>query len=204
MPLHADRCFSDTRGVVRAEKAAHSYGVFKLPKAENSGTCITPEQPPKNPCARCIQRNLSCEYVAAPEPDYYCSGSSSHGQSPPDYCVLEPSDLRTKSARPSTPITWTSPDVVPSFPPGPAPPLPYTAPPPPYRTPRFPGSNYPDLSLQGPPQQYIDPRQLMLQPSPPFPNYLTPSTQRDSQGSTATDPSRSQSPYLSHMYNQYN
>ncbi|KAJ7493932.1 hypothetical protein FB451DRAFT_1164800 [Mycena latifolia] len=29
--------------------------------------CITTEQPPTNPCARCTKRNLCCQYLAAPD-----------------------------------------------------------------------------------------------------------------------------------------
>ncbi|KAJ7478265.1 hypothetical protein FB451DRAFT_1396049 [Mycena latifolia] len=43
--------------------------------------CITTEQPPKNPCARCVKKGLSCEYVAAPEAEEY-SGSTSRPQTP--------------------------------------------------------------------------------------------------------------------------
>ncbi|KAJ7162665.1 hypothetical protein C8R43DRAFT_1123350 [Mycena crocata] len=142
--------------------------------------CITPEQPPKNPCARCVKRGFTCEYVAAPEPDYY---SGSHSQSPPDHNYTPPDPPDPAPAHTSTP-TWHMPATTSSFFQGP---LPYTGPPPLDRVPRFSGSNYPDLSLQGAPQsQYVDPRQLM-RTNVQFPNHLSPSPQPYNLG--ASDPS---------------
>ncbi|KAJ6535590.1 hypothetical protein B0H19DRAFT_1080053 [Mycena capillaripes] len=45
--------------------------------------CITSEQPPRNPCARCTKKRLACEYVAASEPDCYSPCSSSASSSSP-------------------------------------------------------------------------------------------------------------------------
>ncbi|KAJ6532656.1 hypothetical protein B0H19DRAFT_1325621 [Mycena capillaripes] len=45
--------------------------------------CITSEQPPRNPCARCTKKGLACEYVAASEMDCYPSSSSSSSSSSP-------------------------------------------------------------------------------------------------------------------------
>ncbi|KAF7358600.1 C6 finger domain [Mycena sanguinolenta] len=61
--------------------------------------CITPEQPPKNPCARCTKKGLLCEYVPADQDDDSYS---------PDSALAESS--------------WEAPPI-------PALPLPYTSPP---------------------------------------------------------------------------
>ncbi|KAJ6579246.1 hypothetical protein DFH09DRAFT_1361026 [Mycena vulgaris] len=77
--------------------------------------CITTEQPPKTPCARCVKKHLPCEYVAAAEPEYS-----------PEFPV---SDLPYGGA-PSAPTPPTFHGGR-----GAAPPLPYTGPPPVSMTP---------------------------------------------------------------------
>ncbi|KAJ7095293.1 hypothetical protein B0H15DRAFT_104663 [Mycena belliarum] len=51
--------------------------------------CITTEEPPKNPCARCTKRSLPCEYVAveedSPTPDTTVSLPPGQYSSPPAY-----------------------------------------------------------------------------------------------------------------------
>ncbi|KAJ7826988.1 hypothetical protein B0H14DRAFT_2815933, partial [Mycena olivaceomarginata] len=34
---------------------------------ETKNQCVTTEEPPRNPCARCTRRGLTCEYVAVEE-----------------------------------------------------------------------------------------------------------------------------------------
>ncbi|KAJ7662555.1 hypothetical protein DFH06DRAFT_1324921 [Mycena polygramma] len=108
--------------------------------------CITTEQPPKNPCARCTKKGLTCEYVAADQDEYspelptsslpQPATRSGHGASNP-----------TRTNQPMPPPSNFSLGL------GPAPPLPYTGPPPPFQRPRYSGTQYPDLSLQGSDQQ---------------------------------------------------
>ncbi|KAJ7495422.1 hypothetical protein FB451DRAFT_1360215 [Mycena latifolia] len=94
--------------------------------------CMTTEQPPRNPCARCVKKNLPCEYVAALEPDY----SSSPRPQSPDTTGSPGSNSGTDSSSSSAPMRWASPMTPPSFlaGQGSAPPLPYTGPPPVTRT----------------------------------------------------------------------
>ncbi|KAJ7685849.1 hypothetical protein B0H17DRAFT_18667 [Mycena rosella] len=79
--------------------------------------CITTEQPPKNPCARCIKGHFTCEYIAAPEPYY-----SPFPRTPELHGSQLPED-------PGTPMTWP-PMSPPCFSRGrrQAPRLPYTDP----------------------------------------------------------------------------
>ncbi|KAJ7478283.1 hypothetical protein FB451DRAFT_1452594 [Mycena latifolia] len=97
--------------------------------------CITTEQPPKNPCARCTKKGLSCEYVAAPDVEEH---SSSRPQTP-DTHGAHRSDARASSGPSSVP---------PGMPRGPPPALPYTGPPPMTRTGT--GWGYVPSSSQGP------------------------------------------------------
>ncbi|KAJ7698265.1 hypothetical protein B0H17DRAFT_1196855 [Mycena rosella] len=79
--------------------------------------CITTEQPPRNPCARCTKKNLACEYEGAAEPEYH---SGERPQTPD----ADRGHSRTHSAsapRPTTPMYSAGR--------GAAPPLPYTGPP---------------------------------------------------------------------------
>ncbi|KAJ6541066.1 hypothetical protein DFH09DRAFT_1175059 [Mycena vulgaris] len=71
--------------------------------------CITTEQPPKNPCARCTKRNLACEYVAAPDQEL-----NSTAQTTPH---LPPNSLEsdTDSSPSQTPMTWAPPLTAPDF-----------------------------------------------------------------------------------------
>ncbi|KAJ7176082.1 hypothetical protein C8R43DRAFT_1230310 [Mycena crocata] len=114
--------------------------------------CMTPEQPPVNPCARCVKRNLHCEYVAAPEPEYYSNSGNA------DFPTQDLPDAGPTRSRTPAPPTWTQPAPAPSHHQGfnPAPPLPYTGPP--MNRPRYSGSTYPSLALHEPSQQYMDPR----------------------------------------------
>ncbi|KAF7366782.1 WD40 containing domain protein [Mycena sanguinolenta] len=47
--------------------------------------CVTTEEPPQHPCARCIKRGLVCEYVAVDEPT-----SPIHSLPPPSYYAAAP------------------------------------------------------------------------------------------------------------------
>ncbi|KAJ7779408.1 hypothetical protein DFH07DRAFT_794885 [Mycena maculata] len=37
--------------------------------------CVTTEQPPRNPCARCTRRRIPCEYVSVPEQEAYLAST---------------------------------------------------------------------------------------------------------------------------------
>jgi hypothetical protein len=127
--------------------------------------CITTEQPPKNPCARCTKKHLPCEYVSVEEDDPVSANPS------PD---LSSSALPTSGAHSGRPQTqtpaWAGQPMPPSNHfsrgPGTAPPLPYTGPPPFNQPPRFSGSQYPDLSLYGSSQP--------SNPSPYYPAHANP------------------------------
>ncbi|KAF7342629.1 C6 finger domain [Mycena sanguinolenta] len=106
--------------------------------------CITTEQPPQNPCARCTKKSLFCEYVSIDSQD---------DDDPTDVGLLAPPATSTSQGRPWTqPSSWV-PTLAPSHGfsqgPGTAPQLPYTIPPPPNSRPRYSGTSYPDLSLSG-------------------------------------------------------
>ncbi|KAF8163947.1 hypothetical protein K438DRAFT_1985055 [Mycena galopus ATCC 62051] len=110
--------------------------------------CITTEQPPTNPCARCTKKGLSCEYAPADRDDDPANQSSSGYP-----------ESTAHSARPPMPSDFSRGA-------GTAPPLPYTGPPPSHMRPRYSGNaQYPDLSLsdsgpgqQKPPAQYYPTR----------------------------------------------
>jgi hypothetical protein len=124
--------------------------------------CITTEQPPKNPCARCAKRNLRCEYFQAPDQ----SPDISESEFPPASSSVMP-----RYSLPSQPESWPSTSPLPSSftlphswnPPlphrnlssnrerGGTLPLPYTGPPPRNRIPRYTGTHYPDLTSSNPP-----------------------------------------------------
>ncbi|KAJ7724634.1 hypothetical protein B0H16DRAFT_1785623 [Mycena metata] len=108
--------------------------------------CITSEQPPKNPCARCKRKNLACEYVSLAS-----EAREVHGD---DQALPRSSSI--------PPLQWVpqAPPYAGFIPPPsgsgefPPPSLPYTRPPPPNHRPRYSGgAQYPDLSLSalGPP-----------------------------------------------------
>ncbi|KAJ7710460.1 hypothetical protein B0H17DRAFT_1123607 [Mycena rosella] len=78
--------------------------------------CITTEQPPRNPCARCTKKNLPCEYVGAAEPEYH---SGERPQTPD----ADRGNSRTHFASAPRPTPMYSAGR------GAAPPLPYTGPP---------------------------------------------------------------------------
>ncbi|KAJ7347230.1 hypothetical protein DFH08DRAFT_158785 [Mycena albidolilacea] len=115
--------------------------------------CMTTEQPPKNPCARCTKKKIPCEYIPADQDDH----SSSYSSSPqtPEFPETEPPTSRFAIQMAASSSTRSSPRNTPS--PyhdaranrrrGCASPLPYTAPPPSSRRPRYSGNYYPDLSL---------------------------------------------------------
>ncbi|KAJ6578335.1 hypothetical protein B0H19DRAFT_1062840 [Mycena capillaripes] len=127
--------------------------------------CVTREEIPKTPCARCTKKGLLCEYAL---PADYASASE-HPPAPPapDYVAVQdylsahtsPNNL---SAAPMASGGQSHPSMqVPAWASQPmlgsnssshglatAPPLPYTGPPPPFQRPRYSGySEYPDLSL---------------------------------------------------------
>jgi hypothetical protein len=113
--------------------------------------CITTEQTPKNPCARCAKRNLRCEYFQAPDQ----SPDISESEFPPASSSVMP-----RYSLPSQPESWPSTSPLPSSstlphswnPPlphrnlssnrerGGTLPLPYTGPPPRNRIPRYTGT----------------------------------------------------------------
>ncbi|KAJ7698266.1 hypothetical protein B0H17DRAFT_1260061 [Mycena rosella] len=118
--------------------------------------CITTEQPPSNPCARCTKKNIPCEYVAAAEPEYY---PAERPQTPnPD---RGHSRMHSSSAprpmKPSMPANFSSGREA-------APPLPYTGPPPIVMTPT--GWAYVAPSRRGPSSAYVNPRTSTPVPGP--------------------------------------
>ncbi|KAJ6570866.1 hypothetical protein DFH09DRAFT_1079848 [Mycena vulgaris] len=98
--------------------------------------CLTTEQPPKNPCARCVKKHLPCEY---PEPDYSSSSTSQTSEFPISDLPHAGSGAPTRGTPPMTPPSFAGGRSM-------APPLPYTGPPPVTRTPT--GWRY------GPPSQH--------------------------------------------------
>ncbi|KAJ7766298.1 hypothetical protein DFH07DRAFT_1058671 [Mycena maculata] len=139
--------------------------------------CITTEQPPKNPCARCVKRGVVCEYVSGAEPEYSSPESHNSGtRSDSNFGAAE-----TGRASPAPRARTPGPSLSSSR----APPLPYTGPPPLHARPRYAGSPLPDLSLEfsnvGPsqayphlqyaPAQYVDPGMT-------DPRYYTPQQNR--------------------------
>ncbi|KAF7351704.1 C6 finger domain [Mycena sanguinolenta] len=74
--------------------------------------CITTEQPPKNPCARCTKKGLPCEYVAAdndednqsPDPGFSTSQENSRGRPP-----MQPQSSGTAPPMPTLPLPYTMP-----------------------------------------------------------------------------------------------
>ncbi|KAF7368371.1 C6 finger domain [Mycena venus] len=113
--------------------------------------CITTEQPPTNPCARCTKKGLPCEYVAVDQDDEPAMSQS------PELGSSALPESGGHSRRPSMqgPAWAAQPSASTNnssrgFGSAPPPPLPYTGPPPPNRRPRYAGSSqYPDLSLSG-------------------------------------------------------
>ncbi|KAJ7478261.1 hypothetical protein FB451DRAFT_1172598 [Mycena latifolia] len=106
--------------------------------------CITTEQPPKNPCARCVKKGLACEYVAAPEAEEQAT-STSRPQTP-DTSGAPREYARASSGHSNTPMNPAAFSGGRGH--GAAPPLPYTGPPPVTRTPT--GWGYVPPSLRGP------------------------------------------------------
>ncbi|KAJ7478286.1 hypothetical protein FB451DRAFT_1172621 [Mycena latifolia] len=106
--------------------------------------CITTEQPPKNPCARCVKKGLTCEYVAAPEGEEHLT-SASRPQTP-DASGAHRENSRANSGHLSAPMNPAAFSGGSGR--GAAPPLPYTGPPPVTRTTT--GWGYVPPSLRGP------------------------------------------------------
>ncbi|KAJ7937009.1 hypothetical protein B0H13DRAFT_1853074 [Mycena leptocephala] len=106
--------------------------------------CLTTEQPPTNPCARCKKKKFTCEYVAAPESGWYSSASS---QQTPDFNEM---DLRASMSPPSPWRTLPPPSPRPrsiqEWDDMPHQPL-YTDPPPPNHRPRYSGTSHSNLAL---------------------------------------------------------
>ncbi|KAJ6534201.1 hypothetical protein B0H19DRAFT_1185510 [Mycena capillaripes] len=130
--------------------------------------CITTEQPPKNPCARCTKKGLPCEYVSVEDDD-----ATFDTYSPPTPPATLPQSGGHSRHQSMQAPAWASQPMPPSNNSvgGIAPPLPYTGPPPPFQRPRYSGgSQYPDLSLQSQqqnnlPQHYpAQPNQSMANP----------------------------------------
>ncbi|KAJ7685928.1 hypothetical protein B0H17DRAFT_1072941 [Mycena rosella] len=73
--------------------------------------CITTEQPPKNPCARCARRHLPCEYIAAPDQE--------RDPAPPTHALLVHPAGSSESDPDSPPLksraTWVPPLTAPDF-----------------------------------------------------------------------------------------
>ncbi|KAJ6535523.1 hypothetical protein B0H19DRAFT_1079995 [Mycena capillaripes] len=108
--------------------------------------CMPSEHPPTSPCARCLRKNLPCEYVPADKDEYSSSPQS------PDFPESPPSPMPPSSASYPTPSpSWNTPSPFPDFSSnrgrGGPPSLPYTGPPPMNRLPRYAGRPPPDLSL---------------------------------------------------------
>ncbi|KAJ6449394.1 hypothetical protein C8R47DRAFT_1230665 [Mycena vitilis] len=118
--------------------------------------CMTTEQPPTNPCARCTKKGLTCEYVAADQDEYS-----------PDLPTSSLPQSATSSGHGGSDPTWTNQASNFSRGLGTAPPLPYTGPPPPFQRPRYSGAQYPDLSLQGSDQQNPSPQHYSPQTNVP-------------------------------------
>ncbi|KAJ6549067.1 hypothetical protein DFH09DRAFT_1281527 [Mycena vulgaris] len=144
----------------RNQPAPHDYSVSPLPEAQSQ--CMTTEQPPKNPCARCVKKGLACEYVASPEPEYYSADPRS-----PDISasVQLPTTLMERMSTP--PVTSPKSSRGPSA----APPLPYTGPPPSNRRPRYAGAPLPNLVDSTASNGYINPQLLYSTPSAVDPRY---------------------------------
>lgn len=110
---------------VRNKEAKDNPGMRQLQEAQDQGMfqllalvvsltisqfllqCITTEQPPTNPCARCTKQNLICEYVAAGERDDSSADRTDSGESP------------TNVGFPSRPTIGNPPITPPSFSAGP-------------------------------------------------------------------------------------
>ncbi|KAJ7215943.1 hypothetical protein GGX14DRAFT_442533 [Mycena pura] len=92
---------------------------------QNNLTCKPSEQSPHIPCARCVRKNLICQYVSVAEDDAPQTSS-------------KPATRPPSSSSGYYPV----PNAVPA--------LPYTSAPPMNSRPRYSGGNtYPDLSLAG-------------------------------------------------------
>ncbi|KAJ7771301.1 hypothetical protein DFH07DRAFT_953470 [Mycena maculata] len=151
--------------------------------------CITTEQPPKDPCARCTRNQLTCEYVSMVEQEEYLISATQTPEFP--------------NMGPTPSLTWLPPTMAHNGLQGHgmAPRLPYTGPPPAGRRPRYsnqsisgvPGG-YPDLSLPDPSQEPADTR------------YSNPSAPSHSRSQHSVDlypgPSQSMDPrsYGSHLW----
>ncbi|KAJ6537818.1 hypothetical protein B0H19DRAFT_1078937 [Mycena capillaripes] len=77
--------------------------------------CITTEQPPRNPCAYCTRKHLTCEYVAVVGADGYSESPTAS----PDLPVAELPDSSTASSSSPSPPLWTPPVTSATFSPRP-------------------------------------------------------------------------------------
>ncbi|KAJ7617270.1 hypothetical protein FB45DRAFT_1034562 [Roridomyces roridus] len=119
--------------------------------------CITFEQPPNSPCERCARKNIHCEYVSvSDEQDTEYTGGPVHAA---DMAAPMPVDPRQ------------NPRLAHLGRNSPAPPLPYTGPPPAGQRPRFYGQTLPPLGssfdrgvapTDAAAQGFVDPRYLTL------------------------------------------
>ncbi|KAJ7616541.1 hypothetical protein FB45DRAFT_1105764 [Roridomyces roridus] len=100
--------------------------------------CITFEQPPTNPCQRCARLNLTCEYVSVSLADAEPSQDQIPVQAP------RAGSLESTAATPTS-IDFSAGHHGGNI----APPLPYTAPPPPGARPRYYGRALPPLGASG-------------------------------------------------------
>ncbi|KAJ6528261.1 hypothetical protein DFH09DRAFT_1413761 [Mycena vulgaris] len=88
--------------------------------------CKPTEQPPNNPCARCVKKNLTCEYVAAPEPAYYSRSATQTPERP----VIDLPAAGQDPAPLAAPMRETPSVSPPTYSLGGVPSFPYTGPPP--------------------------------------------------------------------------
>ncbi|KAJ6549835.1 hypothetical protein B0H19DRAFT_1073750 [Mycena capillaripes] len=142
--------------------------------------CVNSEPFPRTPCARCVKKDISCDYALG-EVQSPISAENS-----PDLLLTTFLELHHPSmlapARGSR-LVNSSPRSL-----GEAPPLPYTGPLPPFHRPRYSGSShYPDLSLYSSIQPNMTQGHYLTQASQPTTNqgYDLATSRRFPQGSLA-------------------
>ncbi|KAJ7642222.1 hypothetical protein FB45DRAFT_863273 [Roridomyces roridus] len=110
-------------------------------------------RPPRNPCERCVRKNLPCEYIAvsiAQELIYHPVVNAPHTHS--SYGQFQPQPSQHQHQLPFYPYSpqyahpYPTPHGYTGYPMPRAPPLPYTAPPPAGSRPRYYGQQLPPLS----------------------------------------------------------
>ncbi|KAJ7744532.1 hypothetical protein DFH07DRAFT_26918 [Mycena maculata] len=74
--------------------------------------CVTTEEPPRRPCARCTKRNLGCEYIAVELDDYSTSPAPESPVSPSSTYPLPPNPSYPNPGVPS-PTQYYSPPNTP-------------------------------------------------------------------------------------------